>query len=130
MKKTLQLALVVLLLAGGCLPATKQAPEPVIPTQATLADACEKFVRQYADGLAAASAETAAKATAGEFADVTAADEFCAIASRTAREKANEGLVEAMNKSLTDEKKKAGSTTAPMFEEMALGFSRINRKRK
>ena len=124
MRRTPVATLIVLgwLVVSGCVPMSRPIEPPPVPH--TLVTAAEAFIDDYADGLSKAAAETAAKATAGEFADVTAADEHFVGASKAARDAANQKLVAAMNAALTDEAGKPGAAAAPLYDDLSKGFAR------
>lgn len=120
------LILTLCVLLSGCL---KPNPGPVIPEPdpppvvLTPAAAAAEFARQYSAALAVTSSDLAQRSAAGEFESLADLNDAWVNRSKADRLTAQQGVIDAMNKTLTDETgEKPGTVAATLFEELAEGF--------
>lgn len=121
-------ASILMATAAGCLqpnpgpvnPDPNPDPPPVVlsPTAAAAV-----FARQYSAALAETSSDLAKRSAAGEFETLADLNDAWVNSSKADRLAAQQSVIDAMNKTLTDEAgEKPGSVAATLFEELASGF--------
>jgi hypothetical protein len=119
--------MIALILVAGCIQPKPEPvdPKPPQPVVLPMEDAAAAYGRELSRRLAEASAEVAKRAAAGEFDDLTAANDVWVEKSKAIHRDVYGGLiVRSQNNELTDERGKPGTAAAPMFGKMASGFGR------
>lgn len=97
----------------------------VEPREVTIEDAAAGYMKTYAANASLAAAKTAEKCRAGEFRDITAADDFFNEQTKQARAVANGTFSERLTKALADEKGKPAAEVAGVYDKLAEGFGRV-----
>jgi len=127
---SLVLLIVVLALSllAGCLP---PAPKPVDPKPdpppvvLTPTAAAEAFGRDYSKRLAVTCQALSVRAAAGDFETLADLNDEWVNQSKADRLAAQQVLIDAMNKTLTDDAgEKPGTVAAELFEQLANGFTK------
>jgi hypothetical protein len=109
-------------------PKTPDAAVTPITQPANIEQAASQFFIEYSQLAATAADETARKCAAGEFADITAADDFFAEQTKAARLKVNETFATEMTRALDDSKGKKASSVENVYKSVASGFRKITKK--
>ena len=122
------LLLTLLILSTGCLQPNpgpvNPNPEPdPLPVVLTPEAAASVFARQYSAALAETSSDLAKRSAAGEFETLADLNDEWVTRSKADRLAAQQAVIDAMNKTLIDERgEKPGTAAATLFEELAQGF--------
>ena len=130
MRQLFLISVVANVLLIGCVETKPQVAKPTKgkpPTKVVQPSEnfAEQYFRDYASLAAEAALETAKKCEAGEFRDVTAADDHFNEQTKLARLKANEPFSAAMTSALNDSAGKKASEVAPVYRKVADGFGKI-----
>ena len=123
--RLLAFVVIVAVLSGCTDRAPTKAKPKKTPAVVTTEDAAELYFKIYAAKASLAAAETAEKCRAGEFRDITAADEWFNDQTKAARLRANELFAAAVTTALADENGKPAKDVAPVYDQLAAGFSRV-----